>query len=567
MFLFAAATMTLAVATFTSLPALQTSAANVKCGMYSTLDVALNGDGVLWGGFQKLKDQLGNISSALTSAQTAINNYFGDNTWLVTDTQNLLNGNLNLFKNYNTSSLYNPDPTNVTNITTHFIQNSLGPVTTANTMVYDINQGLQVTQGLTDQAVLVDRAAKTLVDSVATIQNNVNVSQNQLDMYNSYLKGFNSELDSFSSRYFDQLFTWGIYAMEGIVGFILAACLMVISGGIATHCFDMFNCRTMVHLGWGIMGLMYFGVLCLTYIFLPVASIGTDMCTTYKQTLTNQSYYQKWGQHYSQNLLTRIEVCVYGNGSILNTFNSLNEMNTISGLFGQITTFNQMRNTSSASYIDLTNSTTRISNWITTVGNYKDGKFDDSLTGDSTVSNPLIAIDRLNGYSIRGTGATNCTQDYWVYDQLNCTAGMSVYTPGTLAQGTYLQTIPTCFSFNSKLQSASPSIWTQSDFNNRYVSIMVSCNTAYTNIMTQGFPIIRYRDSRINLYTSIGADLSALLANNNAYNNKMGVFTSNLTSFYTAVSTLNSLMNDQLSGLGVSSNCSVISSYMRYAYN
>jgi hypothetical protein len=567
MFVFAVATLALAVTAFTSLPLLQTSAANVKCGMYSTLDVALNGDGVMWGGFQKLKDQLGNISSALSSAQTAINTYFNDNSWLVTDTQAMKNANLNLYKTYNTSSLFSPAPGVATNITPYFIHGSLGPDTNPNTMVYDIDQGLQITQGLTNQAILVDQSAKLVSDSAAIITNNIGVSQSQLDMYNTQLSNFNSELDVFSSRYFDQLFTWGIYAMEGIVGFILAACLMVIAGGISTHCFDMYNCRTMVHLGWGILGIMYFGVLGMTYIFLPVGSIGIDMCKVYQQTLNNQSYYSKWGQHYSQNLLTKLDVCVNGNGSILGAFNSLDEMNTVSGMFSKIATYNQMVNTSSSTYVNLANSTSRITAWSATVANYREGKFDDSLPGDSSLNNPYNSLYSLNGFTTRGTGAMNCTQDLWVYDEVNCTAGMAVYTPGTLVQGTYLQTTPVCFSFNSKLQTSSPSIWTSTDFNNRYVSIMVSCNTAYNGILSYGFSIIRYRDSRINLYTSIGTDISNLLTMNNNYNTKLGVFGSNLTAFSTAVSTLNSLMNDQLSGLSVSSNCTVVSSYMRYAYN
>lgn len=40
-----------------------------------------------------------------------------------------------------------------------------------------------------------------------------------------------------------------------------------------------------------------------------------------------------------------------------------------------------------------------------------------------------------------------------------------------------------------------------------------------------------------------------------------------MTAFSAAVSTLNSLMNDQLSGLLVSNNCSSLKGYMFYTYN
>lgn len=96
---------------------------------------------------------------------------------------------------------------------------------------------------------------------------------------------------------------------------------------------------------------------------------------------------------------------------------------------------------------------------------------------------------------------------------------------------------------------------------------MANCSTAYANIIKYGFSIIKYRDSRINIYKSISSDLNDLLSSNNAYNSKLGVFRSNLSAFSSAVSTLNSLMNDKLSGLGVSSNCTVLSTYMSYTYN
>lgn len=90
------------------------------------------------------------------------------------------NRNLNFWNTYNTSTLFNPDPNNVTNITSYFISGSLGPNGTADTMVTDIDAGLQITKQLTDAAIEVDQSAKVLADSVASIQNNVNVSKAKL---------------------------------------------------------------------------------------------------------------------------------------------------------------------------------------------------------------------------------------------------------------------------------------------------------------------------------------------------------------------------------------------------
>lgn len=69
---------------------------------------------------------------------------------------------------------------------------------------------------------------------------------------------------------------------------------------------------------------MYFGVLAMTYVFLPAGSVGMDMCKVYNRALNNQSYYRKFGEQYAQSISTKLEVCLFGDGAILNTFNSHN---------------------------------------------------------------------------------------------------------------------------------------------------------------------------------------------------------------------------------------------------
>ena len=53
-----------------------------NCGIYLTLDTALNGDGT-WGGFTSLRDNIGNITNLLSSAVTQIQIYFPGDEWLV----------------------------------------------------------------------------------------------------------------------------------------------------------------------------------------------------------------------------------------------------------------------------------------------------------------------------------------------------------------------------------------------------------------------------------------------------------------------------------------------------
>jgi hypothetical protein len=68
------------IAAFTIIPAAQTNLQYTKCGIYGTLDVALNGDDQKWGGFSHIKDQVGNISKLLNSTNSQINNFFVDDT-------------------------------------------------------------------------------------------------------------------------------------------------------------------------------------------------------------------------------------------------------------------------------------------------------------------------------------------------------------------------------------------------------------------------------------------------------------------------------------------------------
>ena len=59
-----------------------------------------------------------------------------------------------------------------------------------------------------------------------------------------------------------------------------------------------------------------------------------------------------------------------------------------------------------------------------------------------------------------------------------------------------------------------------------------------------GNALIKYRDSRINLFQSIMDDLTTLMSINNDFNNQILVFQTNVSNFYLNVTTLNTLVND-----------------------
>jgi len=76
----------------------------------------------------------------------------------------------------------------------------------------------------------------------------------------------------------------------------------------------------MVHLGWAIYGLSYIGVIAVTFFVLSVGSISYNFCNYFNQMLTAQVSYNKLGESYTQNLFTRMDTCLFGDGNALEKF-------------------------------------------------------------------------------------------------------------------------------------------------------------------------------------------------------------------------------------------------------
>jgi hypothetical protein len=83
---------------------MKTDIVNTKCSLYTTLDVAINGDqSKNWGGFSSLKNQVGNISALLNTASSQVTTNLANNDWLSDDMFTLKKTNLNLYKDNNIS--------------------------------------------------------------------------------------------------------------------------------------------------------------------------------------------------------------------------------------------------------------------------------------------------------------------------------------------------------------------------------------------------------------------------------------------------------------------------------
>lgn len=251
--------------------------------------MAKNGDQTnSWGGFTQIKDQIGNLSQYLSTASTAVSTQLNNNEWLVTDMAALQEQNINLYKDNNESTVYSPNPTTTESaisgstplptVTPRFIASGLGPNGTTNTMVDDIAAGLRVTEQLSSQGSKVYEAGQLLAYSSNTIVSNLAVASSAMTLNANYMTSIQVSLDSFRSSMFDQVFNWGFYLIQGILGLVLAASLLFLLGIVAVHFFDFYTCKTSVHLGWVAYGVTYFGVVVLCFLFFSLGGVSYQFC-------------------------------------------------------------------------------------------------------------------------------------------------------------------------------------------------------------------------------------------------------------------------------------------------
>ena len=98
-------------------------------------------------------------------------------------------------------------------------------------------------------------------------------------------------------------------------------------------------------------------------------------------------------------------------------------MKTVSNLFLDIETFNNMQLTSSPQYVNMNTASTKIINWMGVMNKYLSGLYLDSSLANE--SNPHVAIAKLNNYTNQLYNATfsTCSNDFWTFDSANCTFG------------------------------------------------------------------------------------------------------------------------------------------------
>lgn len=70
------------------------------------------------------------------------------------------------------------------------------------------------------------------------------------------------------------------------MGFLLASSFLIIVGAMSAYCFELLQCRSIVHLGWVLYGIVHILVIILIYLFLSGGSVGYHACNYINLMLT-----------------------------------------------------------------------------------------------------------------------------------------------------------------------------------------------------------------------------------------------------------------------------------------
>jgi hypothetical protein len=353
----------------TTVQGFQNSVTGTKCSIQETVEQATNGNGGTWGGFQNIVYQLGNISSALTTANSRISSSLGaNNDWLVSSIDGLRTKVAELDPRYNSEQLASPNPetgTRINPITSEFVLNQLGPVTKSGTMTFGLDKWLTNTQRMTARGYLVDQSARAMQVNTPSIQNNFNFSINLLNQFVFQLDVFQKNVNTFTATAFEQYFVYAIYALQAVVGLIMAASFLGLTGAVATYCVGIHNCRMIVHLAWISLMVLFYFVLFFTYAAIPGGAVLDGVCRYYNTSLRNETVFQNYRAYASEAVIDKASACLFRKGAILPSFQVDKEVNSIYYLFTNITDFVNMQDSAQSVYVNLGLVDSEITQWDT----------------------------------------------------------------------------------------------------------------------------------------------------------------------------------------------------------
>jgi hypothetical protein len=67
----------------------------------------------------------------------------------------------------------------------------------------------------------------------------------------------------------------------------LLGSLISLLGMISSHIFDLFTCKKMVNIGWGLFGLTYVAVMAVMVFFMVIGGVSNSFCTYFSTVIAS----------------------------------------------------------------------------------------------------------------------------------------------------------------------------------------------------------------------------------------------------------------------------------------
>jgi hypothetical protein len=214
-----------------------------------------------------------------------------------------------------------------------------------------------------------------LANSAQNITANTNSNLQGISIASSYLTAIQASIASFQQQFISVALGQGLYVIQAVFGVILLGCLISLLGIISSHIFELFGCKNLVYGGWVLLGLMYFAVLGVLFLFLTVGGLSYSFCEYFGEIIgTRTGYVNYVAASASASSFNKffgyLDVCFFQDGNILKKFELAQEMKSVSDVFLNSQTFLNMQTAGNSLFVDTSVAPTKIMNWTATVNSY-----------------------------------------------------------------------------------------------------------------------------------------------------------------------------------------------------
>eukprot|EP00331_Platyophrya_macrostoma_P017009 CAMPEP_0176470214 /NCGR_PEP_ID=MMETSP0127-20121128/40320_1 /TAXON_ID=938130 /ORGANISM="Platyophrya macrostoma, Strain WH" /LENGTH=658 /DNA_ID=CAMNT_0017864461 /DNA_START=85 /DNA_END=2061 /DNA_ORIENTATION=- len=520
----------------------------------------------LWIGLVPFQNTLKNVSEEVRNSPALLGGTFNNTEWMnsVPDNQTtLLN---NIYTSYKDAQVTNTNPKNSTKSLAALTRSAVfGPISVVGTMVGNLSLETNTTL----------KSACVAVSGMANITNNLTNSSIEIGqtLYSTYqslndfsknLINFKQTLDTTSQSVYDKSANINSYAL-GFSITIGVIVLIVVSISLVIILLKLEKLRFALHVFWGIFLIATLVCFILGTIVSPVSVLLIEACEIAGSSLNETSPQLKtYGKSLNVSNIEPIDVCINGNGDLVNYYNITANLSMLSKLANDTETFR----------LYMTGIVLNPFKPFDSINKSVNDTLAYAIPADSGAS--LIDLKSLNTWSDASQNANqtqaygaNCTviQDVWVYNQTSCPSGYVVFNSAGDAKA----------NFGNKTCLVPVNV-TQTILDTRYdEASFASCNsttiqskTGYTSLpnllKTYIMTFNQYQSDIKQLFGSLSTNLTTYQKNRDNVTSTMVVIYNNFGHFQQGVVE----MTNQIvgpNGLLKRSNCTFFGENARAIYS